>query len=178
MSLTENSQLGSYIGSNSNSSNSSGKNKDKYSSKTDYDTQINKMKAENDLLRSLLANNKDANLENYLSDKEKTTLNNLNTLSNKLTEQSAFVKDVLNQPVRNIIHNWSATHQDILYDTIDLFSNSNIVDNVKNTNKWWGPIGKILKDLLYIFTGGERMFYMGMTVLFIGLIFVFVNITH
>ena len=58
----------------------------------------------------------DAELEEYLSARELKLLKKLNTASNTITEQSAFVKDILNKPIIDIIHNWSETHQDILKD--------------------------------------------------------------
>lgn len=147
---------------------------------TNTEEQIKKLQAEVLLLKNIIAEGDTSgeDLEMYLSDKERTLLKKMNTMSNKITQQSAFVKDILNKPVMEIIHNWSAAHQDILHDTSDLFTQTNIVENMKNNNKWWQPLGIFLKKFIYILTHEERMFYVGLTVLFIGLIFVFINITN
>lgn len=143
--------------------------------------QIEKLKAEVQLLKSIIAEEKDTsgeNLEQYLSEQEREKLKNMNILSNKITENSSFVKDIMNKPVMEIVHNWSAAHQDILHDAADLFTQSNIIENMKNENKWWKPLGSFLKKFIHILTNEERMFYVGLTVLFIGLIFVFINISN
>jgi hypothetical protein len=139
---------------------------------------IEKMKAENALLREMISQSSEEDVTKYLSDKEKETLKTMNTLSNKLTEQSVFVKDILNQPVMEVIHNWSAIHQDILRDTTDLLNNSNIMDDIQTSEHWWTPIFNFLKEFVNIVTEEERMFYVGLTIVFIGLIFVFINITN
>ena len=145
---------------------------------TTTEEQIKILQAEVRLLKDMLAeqgNNED--LEQYLSTRERSLLNKMNTMSNKITQQSEFVKDIMNKPVMDIVHNWAGTHQEILQDTTDLFTKSNIMENVQNADKWWIPIGTFLKEFLNILTQGERMFYVGLTILFIGLIFVFVNVT-
>jgi hypothetical protein len=147
---------------------------------TDTEEQVKKLQAEVQLLKSMIAEERDTSgedLEMYLSDKERVIMKKMNTMSNKITEQSVFVKDILNKPVMEIVHNWSATHQDILHDTADLFTQTNVIENMKNNNKWWQPLGTFLKQFIHILTSGERMFYVGLTVLFVGLIFVFINIT-
>ena len=120
----------------------------------------------------------DEDLDRYLSEREVNLLNKLNTTSNKITEQSAFVKDILNKPIIDIVHNWSETHQDVLKDTADLFTKSNVMQNIQTNDKWWVPIREFLGEFIKIVTKGERMFYVGLTVIFIGLIFVFVNVTE
>ena len=162
-------------------SNSVGSNGSNWNTTTDTEEQVKKLQAEIQLLKSMISEERDTNdedLELYLSDKERATMKKLNTISNKITEQSAFVKDILNKPVMEIIHNWSAAHQDILHDTTDLFTQTNVIEKIKNNNKWWQPLGTFLKQFINILTSGERMFYVGLTVLFIGLIFVFINITN
>ena len=143
----------------------------------DSNEQIKKLQAEVQLLKDMLGEEKDENLEQYLSDRERGLLKKMNTMSNKITEQSAFVKDIMNKPVMEIVNNWSATHQDILRDTADLFTKSNVMENIQKEDKWWVPIGQFLKEFIKIITDGERMFYVGLTIVFIGLIFVFVNVT-
>ena len=143
----------------------------------DSDEQIKKLQAEVELLKDMLSDEKDENLEQYLSDRERGLLKKMNTMSNKITEQSTFVKDIMNKPVMEIVNNWSATHQDILRDTADLFTKSNVIENVQKEDKWWIPIGQFFKEFVKIITSGERMFYVGLTIVFIGLIFVFVNVT-
>ena len=139
--------------------------------------QIKKLQAEVQLLKDMLSEQNDEDLEQYLSDRERGLLKKMNTMSNKITEQSAFVKDIMNKPVMEIVNNWSATHQDILRDTADLFTKSNVMENIQKNDKWWVPIGLFLKEFIKIITDGERMFYVGLTIVFIGLIFVFVNVT-
>jgi superfamily II RNA helicase len=143
----------------------------------DSDEQIKKLQAEVELLKDMLSDEKDENLEQYLSDRERGLLKKMNNMSNKITEQSTFVKDIMNKPVMEIVNNWSATHQDILRDTADLFTKSNVIENVQKEDKWWIPIGQFFKEFVKIITSGERMFYVGLTIVFIGLIFVFVNVT-
>ena len=143
----------------------------------DSDEQIKKLQAEVELLKEMLSDEKNENLEQYLSDRERGLLKKMNKMSNKITEQSAFVKDIMNKPVMEIVNNWSATHQDILRDTADLFTKSNVIENIQKEDKWWIPIGQFLKEFIKIITNGERMFYVGLTIVFIGLIFVFVNVT-
>jgi hypothetical protein len=145
---------------------------------SEFKESIEKMKAENALLREMISQSSEEDVTKYLSDKEKETLKTMNTLSNKLTEQSVFVKDILNQPVMEVIHNWSAIHQDILRDTTDLLNNSNIMDDIQTSEHWWTPIFNFLKEFVNIVTAEERMFYVGLTIVFIGLIFVFINITN
>ena len=184
------SEIGSDFGSISGSvsGNGSGSNNDIGSingiknneSTTSTEEQIEKLQAEVQILKKIVAETQelDEEAEEYLSDREKKLLTQMNSMSNKITEQSAFVKDIMNKPVMEIVHNWSATHQDILHDTADLVTKSNLIENIKNNDKWWVPIGDFFKQFINIITSGERMFYVGMTVLFIGLIFVFVNITE
>ena len=146
---------------------------------TSTDEQIKKLQAEVALLKSLIAGQDgDEDLEEYLSDRERSLLKKMDTMSNKITQQSEFVKDIMNKPVMDIIHSWSAAHQDILRDTADLVTKSNPMENIKNTNKWWLPIGDFLREFINILTGEERMFYVGLTIIFIGLIFVFINVTN
>ena len=143
-----------------------------------YEEQIQQLQAEVQLLKDMLSEQTDDELEQYLSDRERGLLKKMNTMSNKITEQSEFVKDIMNKPVMEIVHNWSAVHQDILKDTADLFTKSNVIENVQSNDKWWIPIGSFLREFIKIITGGERMFYVGLTIVFIGLIFVFVNVTN
>jgi hypothetical protein len=143
----------------------------------DSDEQIKKLQAEVQLLKDMLSEQPDEDLEQYLSNRERGLLKKMNSMSNKITEQSTFVKDIMNKPVMEIVNNWSATHQDILRDTTDLFTKSNVMENIQKNDKWWIPIGEFSKEFLKILTGGERMFYVGLTIVFIGLIFVFVNVT-
>ena len=89
-----------------------------------------------------------------------------------------YTQDIMNKPVMEIVNNWSATHQDILKDTADLFTKSNVIENIQKNDKWWVPIGEFLREFIKILTDGERMFYVGLTIIFVGLIFVFVNITN
>ena len=172
------SSYGSKIGSGTNSRSNLG---DTNSLTTNTEEHIRKLQAEVQLLKSMISEEKasgsDEDLEMYLSDKERTLLKKMDTMSNKITAQSEFVKDIMNKPVMEIVHNWSAAHQDILRDTADLFTKSNVVENMKTNNKWWQPLGSFLKRFMNIITNEERMFYVGLTVLFIGLIFVFINIT-
>jgi len=138
---------------------------------------IQEMIRQNNLLKSMLAENTDIDLKNYLSNNEKETLNKLNDVSNKLTEQSGFIKDIMNQPLQQIIHNWSSVHQDILNDTVDLFKKSNIIEEIKNNKQWWNPIIGFFKRFINIISMDKRMFYVGITIIFVGLIFVFINVT-
>ena len=175
------SKIGSDFGSIHGSASGNGSGNDKGSElTTSTEEQIEKLQAEVQILKKLVAETQelDEEAEEYLSDREKKLLTQMNSMSNKITEQSAFVKDIMNKPVMEIVHNWSATHQDILHDTADLVTKSNLIEEIKTNDKWWVPIGDFLKQFINIITSGERMFYVGMTVLFIGLIFVFVNITE
>ena len=149
-----------------------------FQSDVDVREQMMKLQAEVQLLKDMLSEQTDENLEEYLSDRERNLLKKMNTMSNKITEQSAFVKDIMNKPVMEIVNNWSATHQDILKDTADLFTKSNVIENIQKNDKWWVPIGEFLREFIKILTDGERMFYVGLTIIFVGLIFVFVNITN
>jgi hypothetical protein len=144
----------------------------------DSDEQIKKLQAEVQLLKNMFSEQKDENLEQYLSDRERGLLKKMNTMSNKITEQSGFVKDIMNKPVMEIVNRWSATHQDILRDTADLFTKSNVIENIQKNDKWWIPIGRFLKEFIKILSNDERMFYVGLTIVFIGLIFVFINVTN
>ena len=171
------SSYGSKIG---NGTNNRSNLSDTNSLTTNTDEQIRKLQAEVQLLKSMIAESKNEDnedLEMYLGDKERAVLKKMNTMSNKITAQSEFVKDIMNKPVMEIVHNWSAAHQDILHDTADLFTRSNVIEKMQNNNKWWQPLGSFLKQFINIITNEERMFYVGLTVLFIGLIFVFINIT-
>jgi hypothetical protein len=145
---------------------------------TTHEEQIKKLQAEVQLLKDMLSEQTDEDLEQYLSDREKGLLTKMNTMSNKITEQSAFVKDIMNKPVMEIVHKWSSAHQNILRDTADLFTKSNVMENIQKEDKWWIPIGSFLREFIKIITGGERMFYVGLTIVFIGLIFVFINVTN
>ena len=149
-----------------------------YNTLVSQEEKIDKLQAEVQLLKEMLSNQNDGDLEQYLSEREKNLLTKMNTMSNKITEQSAFVKDILNKPVMEIINNWSATHQDILKDAADLFTKSNVMDNIQKNDKWWVPISDFLREFIKILTDGERMFYVGLTIVFIGIIFVFVNVTE
>ena len=149
-----------------------------YNTLVSQEEKIDKLQAEVQLLKEMLSNQNDGDLEQYLSEREKNLLTKMNTMSNKITEQSAFVKDILNKPVMEIINNWSATHQDILKDATDLFTKSNVMDNIQKNDKWWVPISDFLREFIKILTDGERMFYVGLTIVFIGIIFVFVNVTE
>ena len=51
------------------------------------------------------------------------------------------------------------------------------MDNIQKNDKWWVPISEFLREFIKILTDGERMFYVGLTIVFIGIIFVFVNVT-
>ena len=149
-----------------------------YNTLVSQEEKIDKLQAEVQLLKEMLSNQNDGDLEQYLSEREKNLLTKMNTMSNKITEQSVFVKDILNKPVMEIINNWSATHQDILKDAADLFTKSNVMDNIQKNDKWWVPISDFLREFIKILTDGERMFYVGLTIVFIGIIFVFVNVTE
>jgi hypothetical protein len=149
-----------------------------YGQMATHEEQIKILQAEVQLLKDMLSEQNDEDLEQYLSDRERGLLKKMNTMSNKITEQSTFVKDIMNKPVMEIVNNWSATHQDILRDTADLFAKSNVMVNIQKNDKWWIPIGQFFKEFIKIITDGERMFYVGLTIVFIGLIFVFVNVTN
>ena len=178
------STIGSVIGSvyndnnNDNNDNNDNNNNDyTYGQMATHEDKIKNLQAEVQLLKDMLSEQNDEDLEQYLSDRERGLLKKMNSMSNKITEQSAFVKDIMNKPVMEIVNNWSATHQDILRDIVDLFTKSNVMENIQNEDKFMAPIGQFLKELIKIITGGERMFYVGLTIVFIGLIFVFINVT-
>ena len=145
--------------------------------KQDYIKKINELKIQTKMLKGMLEKQPDENLEQYLSDKEKETLQTLNKISNTLNTQDASLKDIMNQPIGQIIKNWSTVHQEILKDIVGYVQNSNIQSKVTQKN-WWTPITTFIYDIIRLCIINNRMFYLGLTVVFIGLIFVFVNISE
>lgn len=129
------------------------------------------------LLKNMLLNVQNPELLEYLSDNEKITLNYLNNMSNTLSDQDKFIKDIMNKPLKEIIENWSLTHQDILKDFMDTFQNRDIFKDISSTTEWWNPIFKVLKDIHSILFKDDRMIYVGVTIVFIAFILVFINIT-
>ena len=130
------------------------------------------------VLKSILSDVKDPKIMEYLSEQEKKTLESLNKVSNTLNNQTAFIKDILNKPIHEILQNWSLSQQHILHDLIKVFENKNIIEEIQNDSHWWNPIFKTCKQIYDIFSKDDRMIYMGMTIVFIALILVFVNITE
>ena len=105
---------------NNNTKNS--ENKEKLEKEKLLLEEIQKLKLEAES-KEVKENNSELDYEKYLSDKEKYTLLKLNKLSNDLNKKDTFLKDVMNQPLKDIIKNWSNTHQDILRDVTNYIQN-------------------------------------------------------
>ena len=85
------SEIGSVIGSIYNEN----ENDYTYGQMATHEEQIKKLQAEVQLLKDMLSEQNDEDLEQYLSDRERGLLKKMNTMSNKITEQSAFVKYIM-----------------------------------------------------------------------------------
>ena len=97
-------------------------------------------------------NNIDNNLKeikDYLSSIEKTTINNINLLSNKLSKKNIKDSNLLNKSILELCKEWANSHNYIINDLIKLRNN---MDDYNKHNSWWEYLlyyfKKIVNDIL------------------------------
>ena len=110
------------------------------------------------------------NYNNFLSKDEQKTLKLVNEQSNTLKNKNIDNKNILNKSVKEIITEWSYHHQNMLDEIVKLTNKLNKMENIKDSQNWWGYLKEYLSNFISIVTKEERLIYTGITVLIISLL--------
>tara|TARA_Y100000590_G_C15634466_1_gene982410 strand:+ start:626 stop:1105 length:480 start_codon:yes stop_codon:yes gene_type:complete len=151
----------------------------KYLSKIEQDV-FNKLDEDkqNNIIKSLNKNNISNNLKyikEYLSSIEKTTLNKINSLSNKLSKQNIKDSNILNKSVLQLCRDWATTHNNIINDLIKLHSN---MDDYNKHNSWWEYLLYYFKKIVNnILLKDDRLIYIGVSLILVTLLLYFIDIS-
>lgn len=112
------------------------------------------------------------NLDDYLTDKEKQKLTQLNNLSNSLDMNE---KKILDLTLGELLINWSNNMQAIL---LDISKKMDINSIIKKSDNLYHFINIFITILWDIISTDNRLIYFGMTIIFISFVIYFINISN
>lgn len=120
-------------------------------------------------------------LDILLSEKEKNEIDYLNNKSNKLQQTTKDRSDPFNKSLAELINLWASSNVHVIIDLTNFFSGlskySSYFDDIDATGQWFTGIGRILRDLVKIFTKGQRSIYIGATLILISFGLYLIQIT-
>jgi len=117
----------------------------------------------------------------YLSDKERTLLNNLNNTSNNISNINIEKEDFINKSLKSIFEEWSNKMNAIIKDLIYFIHNVKTYyvyfKDIDETKNWWNGVVRFIGDLITIFTKKGRTIYVGLSFLILSLLTYIIQIT-
>jgi hypothetical protein len=112
------------------------------------------------------------NLDDYLTNKEKQKLTELNKLSNSLDINE---KKILDLTLSELLINWSNNMQSIL---LDISRKIDINSIIKKSDNLYHFINLFITIIWDIISTDNRLIYFGMTIIFISFVIYFINISN
>jgi hypothetical protein len=112
------------------------------------------------------------NLDDYLTDKEKRKIEELNKLSNSIDMNE---KKLLDLSLRELLINWSNSMQSIL---LDISRKIDINAIIKKSDNLYHFLNLLITIIWEIISVENRLIYFGITILFISLTLYFINISN
>jgi hypothetical protein len=114
---------------------------------------------------------KTENIDDYLTDKEKLKIKELNNLSNSIDMSE---KKLLDLTLRELLINWSNNMQSILIDISRKIDINLIIKKSDNLYHFLNLFISIIWEIIYV---DNRLIYVGITILFISFVIYFINIS-
>jgi hypothetical protein len=111
------------------------------------------------------------NLDDYLTDKEKLKIKELNNLSNSIDMSE---KKLLDLTFRELLVNWSNNMQTILLDISRKIDINLIIKKSDNLYHFLNLFISMIWEIIYV---DNRLIYVGITILFISFVIYFINIS-
>jgi hypothetical protein len=128
-----------------------------------------------------MATAQNLDIADYLSNKEKTTLDALTQGANVLKAEGTTDDDLLNISISELFTNWANKMQEILTDFTGLISKLNkfsaYFNDIDNPRNWWVGGRKFLSEFITIFTKEQRSIYFGITLVIISIMIYIIQIT-
>lgn len=112
------------------------------------------------------------NLDDYLTDKEKQKLSELNKLSNSIDINE---KKIIDLTLKELLINWSNNMQAIL---LDVSRKIDINSIIKKSDNLYHFITLFITIIWDIISTDNRLIYFGMTIIFISFVVYFINISN
>lgn len=112
------------------------------------------------------------NLDDYLTDKEKRKIEDLNKLSNSIDMNE---KKLLDLSLKELLINWSNNMQSIL---LDISRKIDINAIIKKSDNLYHFINLFMGIIWEIISIDNRLIYFGITIIFISLTLYFINISN
>jgi len=112
------------------------------------------------------------NLDDYLTNKEKQKLKELNELSNSIDIND---KKILDLTLGELLINWSNNMQAIL---LDISKKIDINSIIKKSDNLYHFINIFITIIWDIISTDNRLIYFGMTIIFISFVIYFINISN
>ena len=123
----------------------------------------------------LISNTKYPTPDDMLTDKERSTLKELNVKSNTAKTEITRKTNLLEMSVREILHEWSTAMQNILRDTVEF---AHYDRTIRESTNFYDFIVLFATNVWDIFTRDNRITYTGITLLIIGFVAYFVFISE
>lgn len=111
-------------------------------------------------------------LDDYLTDKEKQKIEDLNKLSNSIDINE---KKLLDLSLRELLINWSNNMQSIL---LDISRKMDINAIIKKSDNLYHFLNLFFSIIWEIISDGNRLIYFGITIIFISFGIYFINISN
>ena len=111
-------------------------------------------------------------LDDYLTDKEKQKIEDLNKLSNSIDINE---KKLLDLSLRELLINWSNNMQSIL---LDISRKMDINAIIKKSDNLYHFLNLLISIIWEIISDENRLIYFGITIIFISFGIYFINISN
>ena len=112
----------------------------------------------------------------YLSNEEKQALTYLNKKSNKIREDISSINNIENISIRQIFNNWTKINNDIINEFIEHLNNFFNYNN-KEDEQWYQRYIIFIKNILETITKGDRLLYVGVSVVLISILTNFIIVS-
>ena len=125
--------------------------------------------------------NKEFNVNKYLSKDEINNLEYLNNKSNYIKNLEKEKTDIMNISLKELLHQWSSINVEIFNEVTEFFFNlkkfNNYFEDIDNTSNILNGIGLIFSELTEIFIKDNRSVYAGLTFILISFFIYFIGIS-
>jgi len=140
------------------------------------DAMLQKLNNQSDKARNQL------DIDDYLSDKEKSMLETLNKKSNNTRNEIIEDEKFLNKSLSKLANIWALKMREVINDLTTFFHNvgtnyQQYFSDINNVNNWWTGIVTLIIELYHIFTKNKRSIYVGATLIFLSLMIYLILIT-
>ena len=125
--------------------------------------------------------NKNNDIYNMLTKKERQTIDRLNNPSNTIRQLNDYRKNPLNMSIEEVFHQWSEVNMIVFTEIVHFFSNletySKYFSNIDDTGKWLSGLKTITSDFIKIMMKNNRPIYIGITLLLLSFGLYIIQIT-